>query len=338
MNYINQVKYDGGVAGNVMPQRIHLDANGIASGEAFLISELSKREVDIKKPLTSVTYPRDIKVNVGGGWVDSVVADSIEYGATDDGDGSITATNSDGVPAINVNFNRGLFKAHPFMRTLRLGWIDVQRADQIGRSLDKALRDGVRLVYDKHMDRNVYVGFTTYGTFGLTNNPDVTATSASLGGNNSTLFADKTPDEILEDFNQAITSVWENSGFDEDAVPNHILIPNKVYASLVSRKVSDVASKSILTYLLENNIAKTKGVDLRIEGCRWCDGAGLNGTDRMIVYVNKERFLSVDELQPLAMSMTTPNAKFASYDTLYSANISETKIYYAESIMYVDGI
>lgn len=336
--YINQTAFDGGIAGNVNPQRIRLDAEGIASGQSFLLSELEKRELDIKKPLTSVTYPRDVKVNVGGGWVDSISAVAVEYGATDDGDGSITATNSDGVPAVNVNFNKGRFKAHPFMRTLRMGWIDMQRANQIGRSIDQALRDAVRLVYDKHMDKNVYQGFTLYGTTGLINNADVTATFAGVGASASTTWVLKTPDEMLNDINNAINIVWASCDYDEDAIPNHILIPNSDYALLVNRKVSDIGDKSVLTYLLENNIAKAKGVDLRIEGCKWCDGAGIGSTDRMVVYVNNERFLSVDELQPLSMVMTTPNAKFASYDTLYSANIGEVKLYYTQTVLYVDGI
>ena len=44
-----------------------MDAAGIASGGAFLVSELEKRDTLIRKPLTSVTYPRDIVVQTGGG-------------------------------------------------------------------------------------------------------------------------------------------------------------------------------------------------------------------------------------------------------------------------------
>ena len=47
-----------------------MDAAGIASGGAFLVSELEKRDTMIREPLTSVTYPRDVPIDVGGGWVD----------------------------------------------------------------------------------------------------------------------------------------------------------------------------------------------------------------------------------------------------------------------------
>ena len=59
-----------------------MDAAGIASGGAFLVSELEKRDPLMRKPLSSVTYPRDIPVETGGGWVDYVSAMSVAYGLT----------------------------------------------------------------------------------------------------------------------------------------------------------------------------------------------------------------------------------------------------------------
>ena len=45
----------------------NMDAAGIASGEAFLTSELEKRDMLVRTPLTSLTYSRDIPIRVGGG-------------------------------------------------------------------------------------------------------------------------------------------------------------------------------------------------------------------------------------------------------------------------------
>ena len=58
----------GGAAypGRANPGVMTLDEAGIASGGAFLRSELEKRDPLIRKPLTSVTYPRDININTGG--------------------------------------------------------------------------------------------------------------------------------------------------------------------------------------------------------------------------------------------------------------------------------
>lgn len=78
-------KTPGGAPGGAVPV---MDADGIATGGAFLVSELEKRDPMIRKPLTSFTYPRDIVIQTGGGWVDYVTAMSVAYGITGGGTNS----------------------------------------------------------------------------------------------------------------------------------------------------------------------------------------------------------------------------------------------------------
>lgn len=316
-----------------------MDAKGIASGQAFLESELEKKDNVLKEPLSSVTYPRDITIRVGGGFDEFVSSVSVGYGITGgSGEGIVGAGAADGVPMIQANFDKDLFKTHLVTLGSRVFWVDVQRGEITGRSVEKILRDGVRLTYDKHMDANLYVGFSRFGTTGLVNNASVTAITAAVGGGGQTTWASKTPDEILKDVNDAIEDVWDAAGNDPDAIPNHILLPYKQYNLLVSTKVSSAADKSILQYLLDNNIAKQNGADLFIGPTSYCKNAGTGSTDRMVVYVNKERYAAMDELAPLTRAMTTPNAEKFSYDTVYAANVSEAELFYTETVEYVDGI
>ena len=133
-----------------------MDAAGIASGGAFLVSELEKRDPLIRKPLTSFTYPRDIVIQTGGGWVDYASAMSVAYGITGGaGEGTVSAGGSNGVPIVQASLDKGLYKAHVFAAALRVMFVDMQKANYIGRSLDQMLSDGVRMAYDKHMDENV---------------------------------------------------------------------------------------------------------------------------------------------------------------------------------------
>ena len=129
-----------------------MDAAAIQSGGAFLTSELEKRDPLIRKPLTSVTYPRDIPVKVGGGWVDYVSAMSVAYGiANGSGDSAVTGGGANGVPLVQASVSKGAFKAHVFATALRVMFQDMQRANGIGRSLDQLLQEGIRLTYDKHI-------------------------------------------------------------------------------------------------------------------------------------------------------------------------------------------
>lgn len=224
-----------------------MDAAAIQSGGAFLTSELEKRDPLIRKPLTSVTYPRDIPVKVGGGWVDYVSAMSVAYGiANGSGDSAVTGGGANGVPLVQASVSKGAFKAHVFATALRVMFQDMQRANVIGRSLDQLLQEGIRLTYDKHMDANVYVGFEQYGTTGLVNNADVVETAAVASGTGgSTKWADKTQQQILEDVNNAITAVWAASEYDEDAIPNHILIPYEQYSYITTKMLSELGTETI---------------------------------------------------------------------------------------------
>ena len=124
--------------------------------------------------------------------------------------------------------------------------------------------------------------------------------AAASGAGSSTKFADKTPDQILADINTAIFDRLGASEYDLDAIPNHIIMPYEQYNYLATTKVTELAEKTILTFLLENNVAKQNGSDLFIGATSWCKGAAADGSsDRMVVYCNKERYLAMDELAPL---------------------------------------
>ena len=316
-----------------------MDAAGIASGGAFLVSELEKRDTLIREPLTSVTYPRDLPIETGGGWVDYVSAMSVAYGLTGGAQGSpVHAGGANVVPIVQASLDKGLFKAHTFAVAMRVMFVDMAKSNFIGRSLDQILTDGIRLAYDKHMDANAYVGIPEYGTTGLINDPDATETTAAAGAATTTTWSTKTPAEILKDINDALTASWAAAEYDESGMPNHILLPYEQYTYILNTPVSQLATESILDYVMKNNIATKNGRGLFIGGTRWLKGAGTGTSDRMVVYNNDKRFVKLDELVPLSRVMTSPNAAEVCYDTSYMANISEVQMFYPQTVLYVDGI
>lgn len=316
-----------------------MDAEGVASGGAFLVSELEKRDPLIRKPLTSVTYPRDIPIQTGGGWVDYVSAMSVAYGITGgSGNGPVQAGGSNGLPVVQASVDKGVYKAHVFAVALRVMFQDMQRANFVGRSLDQLLQDGVRMAYDKHNDENVYVGLSEYETTSLINNPDATVSTVADGAKGNGNWATKTPDEILMDINTAITETWAQGEYDLSAMPNHILLPYEEYTDILTRKVSELATETIFDYVMRNNVAVKNGGKLFIGATRWCKGAGGSNTDRMVVYVHNDRFLKMDELVPMSRIMSAPNVANVCYDTAYMANLSEPQILYPQTITYWDNI
>jgi hypothetical protein len=80
MRYLGTV--NGGIVGGTSRRSgpVRTGDAAIASGGAFLTSELEKRDELLRQPLTSFTYARDLPIRVGGGWVDAVSALNIDYG------------------------------------------------------------------------------------------------------------------------------------------------------------------------------------------------------------------------------------------------------------------
>ena len=333
------VKFTGAAPAMGMGGVPTMDAAGIASGGAFLVSELEKRDPMIRKPLTSVTYPRDIVIQTGGGWVDYVSAMSVAYGITGgSGASPVQAGGSNGIPTVQASVDKGVYSAHVFAVALRVMFQDMQRANFIGRSIDQLLQDGVRMAFDKHQDQNIYVGLEEYGSTGIINNPNATESTVADGASGNGNWSGKTPAEILTDVNTALITTWEQAAYDTAAMPNHILLPYEEYNYILNTPVSSLATKSIYDYIMENNITAKNGGDLYIGATRWCKGAGTGGTDRMVVYVNHERYLKADELVPLSRIMSAPNVANVCYDTAYMANLSEPEVMYPQTITYWDQI
>ena len=320
-------------------RRIANDA-AIASGLAFLMKELEKFDDKILEPLQSTSWPRDIPVRTGGGFVESVRAIAINYLSAGAGEDGIVTNKTNNIPLVDADLAEQTWKVFSWANTMRVSYIDQQKINQIGRSLEDMLTKGVKLNHDKTLDENVYIGLNKYGTTGLVNNPSIARYSADphTPSGTDTTWEDKTPDEILADINKAMVYTWENSEYDTSGMANHILIPPQHYAMLVSRKVGVTGDKSLLTFLSENNIGKDQQVTLSINPCRWCVGAGVGSVDRMVCYANREDRIRFDMNVPLRRWVTEASAIQMAYLTPYVSQFSEVQFLYEQPVVYVDGI
>lgn len=332
-NGIHTVSVPGGLP------RYTMDAASLGTGMAFLVGELEKRDPRLLEPLTSTTWQRDIVAQTGGGWIEFTSNYFVDYATTGANKRGIIGGQTTAIPVLQANITKDNFKVFTWSNIVKVPFIDQSKLSQIGRSLDQIYDKGLRLNYNKTLDENVYFGFSDFGTEGIVNNSNITAEMAALNaGSTSRKFEDKTPDEILADINSALTACWAASGYDVAGMPNHIGLPPQQYAYILSQKVSNAADKSILNYLLENNIAKAQGVDLQIVPMRQLIGQGVGGVDRMVLYVNNEDKVCFDLPVPLSRIMTQPSVEHLAYLSAYAGQIGQVKFLYTQCARYVDGI
>lgn len=315
-----------------------IDAAGITTGMAFLEGELEKRDPKIREPLTSVTWPRDIVAETGGGWVDFTSTLNVDYATSGGNDGSIVGGATDVISLVQANVNKDIYKVLTWAQGMKIPFVDSQKYQTIGRSIDSILDRGIRLNYNKSIDQLVYRGFASVGMTGLVNDPNIVSSVAPNGAAGSALWTSKTVDEILWDINKLLTEAWAASEYDESAIPNHLLLPPTKYSYIMSTRIGTSGDESILSYVQKNNLAKNQGRDLFIAPSRWCTGAGTGYTDRMVAYVNGKDKLYFDLPVPLTRAMTQPVALQFAYITIYAAQMGQVKFLYTQPARYMDGI
>ena len=312
----------------------------LAAGDSltFLMKELEKVDDVILEPLSGTDWPRDMPVITGGGLVESVAAIDVQYASSGGDDDNLFFEAANDIPVIQADMNKQVARTFNFAEYMSIPVMEKEKMMQIGRNPEEFLNKGIRLHCDKVIDRNVYTGFTKVTSTGLCNNPSVLRASADphTAGGTDTQWHWKTADEILNDINQAISALWRDNDCSSDALPNHILVPVQQFGALVTRKVSDDSERSILTYVLENNIARQQGVDLVISPCKWCSGIGSNGADRMVVYCNQVDRICFNLTQPLRR-MQEEYADMR-IKIPYIAQFSEVRFLYPSTVRYLDGI
>ena len=304
----------------------------------FLMKELEKVDDTILEPLSGTDWPRDMPVITGGGLVESIASVDVTYASTGGEDDNLFFEAANDIPVIQADMAKQVARTFNFAEYMSFSTLEREKMMSVGRDPETFLNKGIRLHCDKLIDRNVYVGFSKVTSTGLCNNPNVTRSSAEAHteGGADTEWRYKTADEILNDINKAISSLWRDNDCSSDALPNHILIPVEQFGMLVTRKVSDDSERSILTYVLENNLTAQQGGSLTISPCKWCAAVGSSSSDRMVVYMNRVDRVCFNLTQPLRR-MDTEYSEMR-IKIPYIAQFSEVRFLYPSTVRYLDGI
>jgi hypothetical protein len=212
----------------------------------------------------------------------------------------------------------------------------------MGRPIDDQKYEALKLKHQMDIDEQVYVGDATTAVTGLLNNSLViNVSNLPNGASASPLWTNKTPAEILADFNAVLQSAWAASGY--SVMPDTVLLPPSQYGYISTQVISTAGSTSILKYVLENNIVKASGAgEIKILPVKWLLGAGSGGTigqagtvDRMIAYNKKKQYVRF----PMTQLQRTP----IQYDSIYHKStyycrLGVVECVYPETFAYRDGL
>lgn len=333
------------------------DGRTVDSTGAFLVGELERLDLTLHEPLAAVTWGRDIQLREDVTAADEASSFTVSTYASGGGLGtgqtagrakSWIGRESNQISRVSVDIAKLTQPLIPWGKELAYTVLELESAAKLGRPVDEQKYKALQLEHQMEIDEMVYFGDLPGAFYGLCNSDNRTGAddianvaAVANGAQNSPLWTSKTPDEILQDFNEALSSVWAATGW--AILPSDVLLPPGAFGFIATQKVSQAGNVSILNYVLENNItARQGGATLDIRPVKWCIGTGVGGTqgtsagfDRMVIYTNDK-----DRVRyPMTMLSKTP----LQYDsiwhkTTYYGRLGVLEIVYPETIGYRDGI
>lgn len=320
---------DGVRAGN----QAAMDAAG-----AFLIGQLEKLDPMLHEPLYQFTYSRDLPIRS-----DATIADeftsfmNIGYGAV----GGVNPAGKNWfsregnvIGQTQVDYEKVMQPFTPWAIGASYDLFAVAAAAAINKPLDAQMVEAARLKHQMDADELAYVGDKDIGAYGLCNNPNITVEMAKPTTSGNTEWINKTPQEVLNDVNDLLTATWKSSAY--AFPPTKILMPPQSIAFLNKEIVTSAGTSSVLRFLKDNNLAKMLlGKELEIYPVKWLDGAGVNGTNRMVAYTQEKDCVRLP-MTPLARTNVQ-------YDLLkirwaYYGKMGGVEVVKSATIHYMDGI
>jgi hypothetical protein len=322
----------------------------VDSSGAFFVGELERLDLTAHEPLVAVFWSRDIDLRQDV----SVGDDATSFTLTNFGSASGLGTGqgigngkawltreTTQVTSGSVDLVKIPHPLRPWGFEVKYTVFELEASARLGRPIDSQMYDAMRYKHQMDIDEQIFMGDTGFGDTGLLNNNLVTPTSFPLGVSGFTLWTQKTPNEILNDINFAVNTVWANSAW--AWMPTHLLIPPAQFSYISTQLVSLAGNQSILSYVLENNVTVKQGATpLRIYPNKWCIGMGAGGTigtigtvDRLVAYTKNFNLVRY----PMTSLGRTP----VTYDGLwhkcvYFMKLGVVELVYPETMGYFDGL
>lgn len=313
------------------------------SALAFYVNQLENLDKRLYLPLTSISWGRDIQLRPGISMSEestSFIQSAFAAGGTlsnADGGGAMPfiSSASDAIPGVSVDGDKLVKPLRLLAREISFTSVELERSQLTGQPIDAQKTNALNTLYQMNTDQMVYIGASAVSATGLLNNASVTHGSvAATGTGSSTLWSNKTADEILADVNALLESTWQSSAF--AVCPGKLLLPPVQFSYITQQKVSDAGNMSILKYLKENSIAlEINGKPLDIQPVKWLTGRGASGADRMVAYTNEEMYVRFPMVPIRRETAYYHGIRFVAP---YIWAFGEVEFVYPETVQYADGI
>lgn len=209
------------------------------------------------------------------------------------------------------------------------GFEELGQATMLNQPLTAEKAMAARRAYEEMVEGVALQGDASKGYQGLFNNSDVGIEVPTNGD-----WSTATPDQILADFNQLITSVGTNTNF--VSMANTVLLPDEKMDVIGTRRIEGTDT-TIIKFLRENNsyTART-GQPLTIRSSRGLKTAGAGGTNRAVAYRRDPEVLKLHVPMPHRFLPAQPDGLNVIVPGVFRLGGLDIRL--TKEVRYMDGI
>lgn len=207
--------------------------------------------------------------------------------------------------------------------------LEIEAAIANRKPLQEYKGRAARLAIDALVNQLTVYGDDNYNLTGLLTDQSIPRVSAAVGVGGSTLWSQKTAQEILADLNNLVQAIIVNSKNVER--PNRIVISNISFGILQNTLTAAVGGVSALAYFKSTNPFIEDIIPM------WeLDNAGPGGTNMAIAFNNDPSKISIE--LPQVFRQLDPQLRNLTYYTLCYARYAGLVVRYPASVAILEGI
>jgi hypothetical protein len=202
----------------------------------------------------------------------------------------------------------------------------------------RAAREG----FDRAVDKIIALGSATdsdipgledgigtdVGLTGLLNIANAATYTCATGSAGSQAWANKSPDEVIADiagvYNSQVSATYKIHK------ANRMILPISQYQDIATRRMGDGSDTTIL------NFAKAMLPGVQFDSWQYCDGAGTNGSDRLVCYNSDPRYVRMTVAR--GFTQEPPQVQYLKTIVLCTGKLGGVVCPYPLSVTYMDNI
>lgn len=305
---------------------VNLDANQTA----FFARELEyikARTYDVEYPELKAMQLIPVSTEAGPG------AESITYHQYDQlGVAQIIANYAQDLPRADIKGKEFTTPVRSLGTSYGYSLQEIRAAQFAGKNLEQRKANAARRAVEQKMNKIAWFGSDEYGLQGFLTNPNVTRAAVPADGTGaSTLWENKTPDQILRDMNELVNGIVDLTNGVE--MPNTLLMPIKQYTLISTRARSATSDTTIMEFFLRNNPMITS-----IEWVNELKGASqlTPGQDIMVAYDRNPDKLTFEV--PQMYEQFAAQERGLEFVVPAHARVSSVLVYYPLAVAIGEGI